>query len=159
VIGASTQAISTHGFAEGVRRANLYLASGADYALIFPRDLEETRQIPKEVHGPLTFVNAEQGLSGRPNFTAQELGAMGWKMLNHPAGAILMYYKTIKDAFVRLKDTGSMGMDPAVYGPIYKEAYQAMGLTTYYNIEYWTSRLGSRGAPGTSDPALQNKEK
>jgi hypothetical protein len=83
---------------------------------------------------------------------------MGWKMLNHPAGAILMYYKTIKDAFVRLKDTGSMGMDPAVYGPIYKEAYQAMGLTTYYNIEYWTSRLGSRGAPGTSDPALQNKD-
>jgi hypothetical protein len=83
---------------------------------------------------------------------------MGWKMLNHPAGAILMYYKTMKDAFVRLKETGSMGMDPATYGPINKEAYQAMGLTTYYNIEYWTSRLGSRGAPGTSDPAFQNKD-
>ncbi len=158
VIGACTQAISTHGFAEGVRRANLYLASGADYALIFPRDLEETRQMPKEIHGPLTFVNAEQGLSGRPNFTAQELGAMGWKMLNHPAGAILMYYKTMKDAFVRLKETGSMGMDPAIYGPINNEAYQAIELTTYYNIEYWTSRLGSRGAPGTSDPAFQNKD-
>ena len=158
VIGACTQAISTHGFAEGVRRANLYLASGADYALIFPRDLEETRQIPKEVHGPLTFVNAEHGLSGRPNFTAQELGAMGWKMLNHPDGAILMYYKTMKDAFVRLKETGSMGMDPAIYGPIHKEAYQTIGLTTYYNIEYWTSRLGSRGAPGTNDPVFQNKD-
>ena len=78
VIGACTGAISTHGFAEGVRRANLYLATGADYALIFPRDLGETRQIPKEVRGPLNFVNAEQGLPGRPNFTAQELGAMGW---------------------------------------------------------------------------------
>src|ERR1700676_1155653 len=158
VIGACTQAINTHGFAEGVRRANLYLASGADYALIFPRDLEETRQIPKEVHGPLTFVNAEQGLSGRPNFTAQELGAMGWKMLNHPAGAILMYYKTIKDAFVRLKETGSMEMDPAIYGVVHKEVYQTIGLTTYYDIEYWTSRLGSRGAPGTAEPAFNPKE-
>ncbi len=158
VIGACTWAISTHGFAEGVRRANLYLAAGADYALLFPRNLEETKQIPKEVHGPLNFVNAEQGLPGRPNFTAKELGPMGWKMLNHPAGAILMYYQTIKDAFMRLKETGSMGLDPAIYGPVYKEAYQTIGLTTYYNIEYWTSRLGSRGAPGTADPAFQPKE-
>ena len=83
---------------------------------------------------------------------------MGWKMLNHPAGAILMYYKTIKDAFLRLKETGSMGMDPATYGPVYKEAYQTIDLTTYYDIEYWTSRLGSRGAPGTADPEFQPKE-
>jgi methylisocitrate lyase len=158
VLGACTWAISTHGLAEGIRRANLYLAAGADYALIFPRSLEETRQLPKEVHGPLTFVNAENGSPGRPNFTAQELGAMGWKMLNHPAGAILMYYKTMKDAFVRLKETGSLGMDPAIYGPLGDEAYKTIGLTTYYNIEYWTSRLGSRGAPGTADPEFQPKE-
>jgi hypothetical protein len=120
--------------------------------------MEETRQIPKEIHGPLTFVNAEHGIAGRPSFTSQELDAMGWKMLNHPAGAILMYYKTIKDAFLRLKETGTLGMDPAIYGPLNKEAYQALGLTTYYNIEYWTSRLGSRGAPGTADPAFQSKE-
>ena len=158
VIGARTEAISTHGFAEGVRRANLYLEAGADYAVLFPRNLEETRQIPKEIHGPLNFVNAEQGLPGRPNFTAAELGAMGWKMLSHPAGAILMYFKTIKDAFVRLKETGSMEMDPAIYGVVHKEVYQTIGLTTYYDIEYWTSRLGSRGAPGTADPAFNPKE-
>jgi 2-methylisocitrate lyase-like PEP mutase family enzyme len=158
VIGARTEATSTHGFAEGVRRANLYLAAGADFAMIFPRDVEETKQIPKEVRGPLNFVNAEQGLPGRPNFTAQELGAMGWKMLNHPAGAILMYYKTIKDAFVRLKETGSLGMDPAIYGSIGNEAYRAIDLTTYYDIEYWTSRLGWRGAPGTADPEFQPKD-
>jgi hypothetical protein len=49
-------------------------------------------------------------------------------------------------------------MDPTVYGPVNDEAYRAIGLTTYYNIEYWTSRLGSRGAPGTADPAFQPKE-
>jgi methylisocitrate lyase len=158
VIGACTHAISTHGFAEGIRRANLYLESGADYALLFPRNAEETRQIPKEVNGPLTFVNAENRLANRPNFTSQELDAMGWKMLQHPSGAILMQYKAIQDAFLRLKETGTLGMDPAIYGPLNDEAYQALGISTYYNIEYWTSRLGSRGAPGTADPAFQSKD-
>ena len=36
VIGARTEAISTQGFAEGVRRANLYLAAGADKLLASP---------------------------------------------------------------------------------------------------------------------------
>lgn len=147
--------MKTHGFSEGLRRANLYLETGADYVLLFPRTAEETRQMPKEVHGPLNFANAEQGMPERPNFTAEELGAMGWKMLTHPSGTILVYYKTIRDAFVRLKQTGSFDMDPAVYGPVHNEVYQMIGLNTYYVIEYWTSRLGSRGAPGTYDPALQ----
>lgn len=158
VIGARTDAISTEGFAEGARRANLYLQAGADYALLFPRTVEETRRIPKEVRGPLNFANAEHGLPNRPNFTAHELGDMGWKMLSHPAGAILMYYKCIKDAFVRLKETGSLGMDPAIYGAVHKEVYRTIGITTYYDIEYWTSRLGSRGAPGTADPSFKPKE-
>jgi len=158
VIGARTDALSTHGFAEGVSRANLYLQTGADFVILLPRTVEETRRIPKEVHGPLNFVNAEQGLPNRPNFTAQELGVMGWKMLSHPEGAILMYYKSIKDAFLRLKETGSLGIDPAIYGPIHKEVYQTLGITSYYDIEYWTSRLGSRGAPGTADPAFKPNE-
>lgn len=158
VIGARTDAISTHGFAEGVRRANLYLQAGADYALLVPRTVEETRQIPKEVHGPLNFVSAEPGLPNRPNFTTRELGDMGWKMCNHTDAAILIYYKTMKDAFARLKETGTLEMDPAIYSPIHKEIYQTVDITTYYDIEYWTSRLGSRGAPGTFDPSFKAKE-
>jgi 2-methylisocitrate lyase-like PEP mutase family enzyme len=110
------------------------------------------------VPGPLNYVNGEPGLAKRPDFTARELGTMGWKMLSHPASAILIYYKTMKDAFARLKEAGSLEMDPAVYGPVYKEVYQTMDITTYYDIEYWTSRLGSRGAPGTFDPSFKAKE-
>ena len=158
VIGARTDAISTHGFAEGVRRANLYLQAGADYALLLPRTVEETKQIPKDVHGPLNFISAGPGLPNRPNFTTRELGEMGWKMHNHTDAAILIYYKTLKEAFARLKETGGLEMDPAIYGPIYKEVYQTVDITTYYDIEYWTSRLGSRGAPGTFDPSFKAKE-
>lgn len=157
VIGACTATMRTHGLGECVRRANLCLQAGADYVLLFPRTAEETRQIPKEVQGPLNFANAEQGMAERPNFTAQELGTMGWKILNHPSAMALLYYKTMKDALSRLKETGTLGMDASVYGRAHKEAYQMIGLNTYYVIEYWTSRLGSRGAPGTYDPELQSK--
>ena len=157
VIGACTATMQTQGFAECVRRANLCLQAGADYVLLFPRTVEETKRIPKDVQGTLNFANAEQGIAERPNFTAQELGGMGWKILSHPSALALLYYKVIKDAFLRLKETGTLGMDANVYGPIHKEVYQTIGLNTYYVIEYWTSRLGSRGAPGTYDPELQPK--
>jgi 2-methylisocitrate lyase-like PEP mutase family enzyme len=157
VIGARTDAISTGGFAEGIRRANLYLQAGADYVLLFPRTLEEVRALPKEVSGPLNFANAE-GTPNRPSFTTQALGEMGWKLITHPEGVILTYYKTIREAFLRLKDTGSLGMDAATYAAVHKEAYQTIGITTYYDIEYWTSRLGSRGAPGAFDPSFKPKE-
>jgi len=65
--------------AEGVHRANLYLQAGADYATLLPRTAEETKQIPKEVPGPLNYVNGEPGLAKRPDFTARELGTMGGK--------------------------------------------------------------------------------
>jgi 2-methylisocitrate lyase-like PEP mutase family enzyme len=157
VIGACTATMQTHGFAECIRRANLCLQAGADYVLLFPRTVEETKRIPKEVQGPLSFANAEQGMAERQNFTAQELGAMGWKILNHPSEVGLLYYKMIKDALLRLKETGTLGMDASIYGPVHKEVYQMIGLNTYYVIEYWTSRLGSRGAPGTYDPEFQPK--
>ena len=157
VIGAGTASMQTHGFAECVRRANLCLQAGVDYVLLFPRTAEDTRRIPREVQGPLNFANAEHGMPERPNFTALELETMGWKILNHPSAMALLYYKTMKDALLRLKESGTLGMDASVYGPAYKELYQTIGLNTYYVIEYWTSRLGSRGAPGTYDPEFQPK--
>ena len=157
VIGVCTASMQTQGFAECVRRANFCLQAGADYVLLFPRTAEEAKRIPKEVQGALNFANAEQGIPERPNFTAQELGGMGWKILSHPSALALLYYKSTKDALSRLKETGTLGMDASTYGPVHKEVYQEIGLNTYYVIEYWTSRLGSRGAPGTYDPEFQPK--
>lgn len=152
VIGARTDVMKTHGFLECVRRANLYLQAGADYVLLFPRTIEEAKQVPKEIHGPLNFANTDPGLPGSPKLTVQELREMGWKMLNHPAEAILSYYKSIRDAFVQVKDTGSMGMDAALYGSIHKEIYEMLDLPAYYRIEYWTNRLGSAYRPGELPP-------
>jgi 2-methylisocitrate lyase-like PEP mutase family enzyme len=143
VIVARTDAMRTDNFAEGVRRANLYAEAGADMIQLFPNTVEEAKQTPKEVSAPLNYVNSEGKPSQlvRPVFSLQELEAMGgYKMLNHPTGAILATYKAIKDMLVHLKQTGSSGLDPDVYADVRKEIEDKMlGLPAYYRIENETT--------------------
>lgn len=152
VIGARTDAMGSAGFWECVQRANLYLQAGADYVLLFPRTADETKRVPHEVHGPLNFASGDPGLPGPPNLNRQELGEMGWKVLSYPAGAILEYYKAVRDLFGQLKETGSVSLDATVYGPVFKEVYQMLDIPAYYRIEYWTNNLGSAYRPGELPP-------
>ena len=146
VIIGRTDTVKTHNLEEGIRRVNLYLDAGADMAMLFPNTVEEAKHAAQQVRGMLNFVNAEHGEGKRPNFSTQELDAMGYKVLYHPSGAILLACKAIQDAFVRLKETGHIGMDAKVFGPFRQEMYRMMGLPNYYQIERDTNCLGSAGA-------------
>src|SRR3990172_7496549 len=66
VIIARTDAMATSGFAEGVKRANLFLEAGADMAMIFPNSIEEARRAPREIKGLVCTVNGEGNRLGRP---------------------------------------------------------------------------------------------
>ena len=144
IIVARTDAIRTVSFAEGIRRANVYLEAGADMIMIYPRTAEQVRQIPKEVHGPINWTQSH-GLPGTPPvFPLQELEAMGggpkrgYKLINY-VGPVFAVYKTVRDMFTQLKETGSPGMDPAIYGPIQKEIQNMVGLRDYIRIENATT--------------------
>ncbi|HEV1995012.1 MAG TPA: isocitrate lyase/PEP mutase family protein [Candidatus Acidoferrum sp.] len=135
VIAARTDAMRTDGFAEGVRRANLYAEAGADMVMIFPNTSEEARKGPAEVRAPLIYVNSEGNRLGRPIFAAGELEAMGYKMLNDAISAIAVMFKSVSELFLRLKETGRTGMDQAVFVKIRKEIEDTIGLEEYYRIE------------------------
>ena len=135
VIAARTDAMRTDGFAEGIRRANLYVEAGADMVMIFPNTPEETRKAPAEVRAPLIYVNSEGNRLGRPIFAAQELEAMGYKMVNDAISAITVVFTSVKELFLRLKETGRTGMDQAVFKGIRKEIEDTIGLEEYYRIE------------------------
>ena len=135
VIVGRTDAMRTHGFAEGVRRANLYAEAGADAIMLFPNTVEEAKQAPKEVRAPLNYVNADGNRRGRPVLPVRDLEEMGYKIVNHSAGAVLTSFKALKERFMHLKETGSSGMDPAVYTPIRTEIEEMIGLPKYYGIE------------------------
>jgi 2-methylisocitrate lyase-like PEP mutase family enzyme len=135
VIAARTDAMRTDGFAEGVRRANLYVEAGADMVMIFPNTVEEARQSPTEIRAPLIYVNSDGNRLGRPIFAAGELETMGYKMVNDAISAIIVMFKSVTELFLRLNETGRTGMDQAVVRGIRKEIEDTIGLEEYYRIE------------------------
>jgi 2-methylisocitrate lyase-like PEP mutase family enzyme len=138
IIAARTDAMRTDGFAEGVRRANLYAEAGAEMVMLFPNTPEEARKAPAEVHAPLIYVNSEGNRLGRPIFAVGELETMGYKMVNDAISAITVMFKSVKELFSRLKETGRTGMDQAIFTGIRKEIEVTIGLEEYYRIEEQT---------------------
>jgi methylisocitrate lyase len=144
VIIGRTDTVKTHDINEGISRANLYVeVGGADMAMLFPNTVEEAQKAAKEINAPLNYVNAEHGESKRPNFSVVELESMGYKVLYHPSGGILLACKAVKDAFTELKEKGCITMDPKVFAGFRQELYALMDLPNYYRIEQETGCLGS----------------
>jgi 2-methylisocitrate lyase-like PEP mutase family enzyme len=103
--------------------------------MIFPNNADEARQAPREVRTPLIYVNSEGNRLGRPIFGIQELEDMGYKMVNDAISAITVMFKSVKELFVRLKETGHTGMDQEVFRKVRKEIEDSIGLEEYYRIE------------------------
>jgi methylisocitrate lyase len=139
VIIGRTDAMRTHSFAEGVRRANLFAEAGADYVEVFPNNIEEAQRAPKEIHAPLHYTNSDGNSQGRPVIATPELEQLGYKVVGHSAGAILPVFKVLKEMFTRMKQTGSPGLDPAVFRPLRTEVEEVIGLPEYYTIEKETT--------------------
>src|ERR1700730_896357 len=139
VIIGRTDAMRTQNFAEGVRRANLFAEAGADYIHVYPNNLEEAKRAPKEVRAPLHYTISDGNAQGRVIFSTPELEQMGYKVVGHSAGAILPVFRVLKDMFVRMKQTGSAGLEPAVFVPLRKEIEEMIGLPEYYKIENETT--------------------
>jgi methylisocitrate lyase len=135
VIAARTDAMRTHDYAEGIRRANLYVQAGADMVMIFPNTAEEARRAPGEVRAPLIYVNSEGNRLKRPLFAIEELEAAGYKMANDAIGAITVMYESIYGLFSRLKQTGRTGLDQATAIKNRKDIEDTIGLDEYYRIE------------------------
>ncbi|PYX89747.1 MAG: carboxyvinyl-carboxyphosphonate phosphorylmutase [Acidobacteria bacterium] len=143
VIAARTDAMRTHDYAEGIRRAKLYVQAGADMVMIFPNTTEEALRAPREVPAPLIYVNSEGNRLNRPIFPIAELEAAGYKMVNDAISSISVAYESIYGLFSRLKTTGRTGMDQAVAIKTRKDIEDTMGLDEYYRIEAETVEAGS----------------
>jgi methylisocitrate lyase len=138
VIAARTDAMRTHDYAEGIRRANLYVEAGADMVMVFPNTLEEAMRAPREVRAPLIYVNSEGNRFERPILSIQELASAGYKMVNDAISAINVIYESVYKLFSGLKQTGRTGLDPAAAIKTRKAIEDTIGLDEYYQIEAQT---------------------
>jgi 2-methylisocitrate lyase-like PEP mutase family enzyme len=105
VLIARTDARGAHGGSldEAIRRANAYLAAGADMAFVEgPTSLDEVRRICREVKGPI-FYN-QTGVS--PRLTRAQMQELGIALTILPGAALRATVKAVYDLAARLYEMG-----------------------------------------------------
>ena len=107
VLIARTDARGAHGGSldEAIRRANAYLAAGADLAFVEgPTSVEEVRRICREVKGPI-FYN-QTGVS--PRFSLAEMQELGIAVTIIPGATFRATIEAVHDLAVALRDEGPL---------------------------------------------------
>ena len=135
VIMGRTDAMATEGFKEGVERANLFLEAGAEMVMVFPNSIEEARLAPKEIKGPVCFVNSEGNRLKRPVFTTKEFEDMGYKMSTNPTALLCPVTRELKRIIKNMLATGRSGETHDEMVALRKECETLIGLDEYYKIE------------------------
>jgi methylisocitrate lyase len=105
VINARTDSYAVLGLEEAIRRANLYLDSGADLTFLdgigTRSDIERA---VREIHGLLS-VNLMDAVTGVKTelIPIPELAAMGVARVSIPVASIMVMHKALKDFFTALR--------------------------------------------------------
>jgi 2-methylisocitrate lyase-like PEP mutase family enzyme len=131
---ARTDARTTLGLDEALRRAELYLKAGADVLFVeSPESLEEMRAIGERFRGVPLLANMVEG--GRtPLLSRAELEDIGYKIAIFPALGFLATGAALENVFGELKRQGSSkGLSTPLYD--FKEFSALMGFERVAEFE------------------------
>jgi 2-methylisocitrate lyase-like PEP mutase family enzyme len=122
---ARTDARTTLGLDEALRRAEAYLAAGADLLFIeSPESVEEMRRIGRTFDVPLVANMVEGGRT--PVLDAATLQEIGYRLAIFPALGFLAAGAALEVAYAALKKRGSsVGLDVPLYP--FKDFSELMG--------------------------------
>ena len=143
VLMARTDTMRTHGYEEGVRRANLYAEAGADMVMLFPNNAEEARRAPRDCNAPLIYVNSSGNRVGRPVFHTRELEEMGYKIDADAISTIIASYRAVRSVLESLKRSGLTGLEQAEAIATRKAIEDSIGLEAQYRVEEQTVERGA----------------
>ncbi|MEM5767765.1 MAG: oxaloacetate decarboxylase [Bacillota bacterium] len=106
VIVARTDARTSYGVDEAIRRGNIYCEAGADIIFIeSPESYDEVKRIATEVKGPVLFNNVEGGRS--PFLTVDQLDAAGVNCTIYPNAQTRIVTKKTMELLNTLKCEGT----------------------------------------------------
>ncbi len=107
LIIARTDARTTHGLDDALRRAEAYLRAGADVLFVeSPESVEEMRRIGETFKGIPLLANMVEG--GRtPVLSAAELESIGYRIAIFPATGFLATAAALEGVYARIKAQGS----------------------------------------------------
>jgi methylisocitrate lyase len=138
VINARTDAYAVYGLPEAIRRANLYLDSGADLAFLDGiRTRQDIERAVWEVRGLLS-VNLMDGVTGVKTelIPIPELARLGVARVSIPVASILVAHRALKRFFEALKasPTGLLEGQPD-WVSSFAEYTKFVGLEEYRRLE------------------------
>jgi 2-methylisocitrate lyase-like PEP mutase family enzyme len=106
LIIARTDARTTLGLDEALRRAEAYAKAGADILFVeSPESEAEMRRIGSAFHLPLIANMVEKGRT--PVLTHAELESIGYKIAIFPVTALLSAVQAMQNVYTQFKQTGS----------------------------------------------------
>jgi 2,3-dimethylmalate lyase len=104
LIIARTDARTSHGLDEALRRAELYLKSGADVLFVeSPETPEEMRRICETFRGVPLLANMVQGGGRTPLLSHDELQKLGYRIAIYPAAGFLAMGAAVEQVYADLK--------------------------------------------------------
>ena len=107
MIIARCDALAVTGFEDVERRCAAYLAAGADMLFVdSPRSMDDVRDIPRRIKGPHLFNMSSGGKT--PFLTADEVGALGYKLMILPNFSALAAIRAISEVFAEIRSTGTV---------------------------------------------------
>jgi 2-methylisocitrate lyase-like PEP mutase family enzyme len=105
VVIARTDALAVEGFEAAVERGRAFAAAGADVVFIeAPVAIEQLQALPGLVPAPLLANMVEGGRT--PLYGADELAAMGYRIVLFANTAMRVGARAIRDALTELRMTG-----------------------------------------------------
>ena len=106
LIIARTDARTSLGLSEALRRAEAYAKAGADLLFVeSPESEEEMRIIGRSFDLPLVANMVERGRT--PVLSREDLAALGYKLAIFPVTALLASVQAMTQVYQQFKDTGS----------------------------------------------------
>lgn len=134
LIVARTDARTSHGIEEAIRRAHLFVEAGADVIFVeSPESVDELRLVAERLQGVPLLANMVEG--GRtPFLSASELGAMGFKIALYPGSGFLAAAAALSAQYSFLRHAGTTAGTPVPMMP-FAEMNRLMGFPRVWDFE------------------------
>ncbi len=133
LIIARTNAVKNEGMESAVERIEAYRAAGADVSMLLPRNLDELREVPRRVKGPLAYL----GRLGER--TAQEYADLGYSLIIDAMIATVVTYRALRQALTELRDQGRPNLSLDEIHAIMGQVQETVGMTDFYALEERTT--------------------
>lgn len=131
---ARSDATSVAGLDESIRRAKMYVDSGADVIFVeAPRDQSDLEAVAKALPGVALLANMVEG-GKTPLFSAQELQEMGYSLVIYPNSLTRRFARAALDLLKELKNTGTTRHLLDEMMP-FKELNKMLGIDSYRELE------------------------